>query len=307
MKSDVLDAKLHAAERQRTTLAAIILTKNEELHIERCLRSLNGLATEILIVDSYSTDRTVEIAEGLGAVVKQNPFKNYADQFNWALNNLGSRPDWILRIDADERLDEALRSALEALPSLPTAVTGLTVRLQDHFLGAPIRFGGRQLKLLRLFRYGVGRIEARWMDEHITLKEGQIRELKGLLLHSNNKPISEWINKHVAYSQREAIDALNLKYRFLGTKLEKTEDRMDRRLFYSLGGATAPLLLFLYRFIFRLGFLDGRAGYLYHFFQCYWYRTLVSMQIEELEHQIRNCRTNDERISIIRERTRLNV
>src|SRR5215469_12088371 len=156
------------------TLAAIILTLNEEKHLERCLRSLRDLVTEILIIDSGSTDQTTTIARRFGARVLVNPWTNYATQFNWALDHGGITSDWCLRIDADEFLSDALRRALAAFlaNAVPDAeVTGVAVRRTMIFLHRPLRWGtmGNRF-MLRLFRTGVGRCEDRWMDEHIVLR-----------------------------------------------------------------------------------------------------------------------------------------
>jgi len=180
-------------------IAVVILTRNEEMHIARCIASIKPIARHILVVDSYSTDRTVEIARELGAVVKQNPFKNYAVQFSWALANLDAQVDWVMRMDADEQLDDRLRQAIiTKTKSAGDDVAGFSVCLREHFLGRPIRFGGLALQLLRIWRAGRAQIEQRWMDERMVLQGGSMTELEGFLLHSNEKPVSEWLAKHNA-------------------------------------------------------------------------------------------------------------
>jgi glycosyltransferase involved in cell wall biosynthesis len=292
------------------SIAVVILTRNEEMHIARCIASVRPIARHILVVDSFSTDRTVEIARELGATVKQNPFKNHATQLAWALSKLDVRTDWVIRIDADEQLDDRLRAAIAAqVPHAPDGVAGFSVCLREHFLDRPIRFGGRGLYLLRLWRFGRAKVEQRWMDEHIIVDGGGVQKLDGLLLHSNEKPVTEWIAKHNAYSNREAIDVLNNRYRLFesGSAGKEPKSSRLRTLYYSIGGPLAPLLYFIYRYIIRLGFLDGREGYLYHFLQGYWYRTLVAAKLLEFERLIRDCETNEQRLALLRRNTGLEL
>jgi len=313
MKANVLSRRDTQNEQPRAFLCAVVLTKNEEIHIGRCLESLVDLVDEVLVVDSFSTDNTVEIATAHGARVLEHAFKNYAAQFSWALSQLDPRTTWVMRIDADECPDEVLRKAMaEAMREAPDSVSAMTVQLREHFAGGPIRFGGRgKMRLLRIFRPALASIEQRWMDEHIIVSSGTSIDLPGLLLHRNEKPISEWMQKHITYSMREAVDALDGKYQLFSESRRQSERRtqtkLGRVIYYAIGGSLAPFLFFLYRYIFRLGFLDGKAGYLYHFLQGYWYRTLVAMQIAELERHMRSCTTNEQRIAVIAARTGLSI
>ena len=291
-------------------IAVLILTCNEELHIARCLRSLQGVASDILVVDSFSTDKTVDIAREMGATVLKRPFKNYADQFAWGLSQI-ELADWVMRMDADEWLDDDLRNAiLQNAPNAPKNVGGFTFRRLDHFLGRPIRHGGRVYRLLRLWRHGQAHIEPRWMDEHMVLSSGGVAHLEGWLMHSNDKPLTEWIAKHNSYSNREAIDVLNRKYRFFDSVEPKPPEgasKFLRALYNRIGGALAPILYFFYRYVVRLGFLDGREGYLYHALQGYWYRTLVATKLAELERLIAGCATNDQRLARLQQHTQLQL
>ena len=293
-------------------LAVVILTKNEEHHIARCIGSIRSLAREIIVVDSFSTDKTVEIAKSLGAHVKEHAFKNYADQFSWALDHGGLTATWVMRMDADEAVDPELAQSIgQALTHAPDDVSGYEVPLLEHFFGRPILHGGRAgMPLLRIWRHGVGKIEQRWMDEHIVLSRGKTMQLKGYLLHRNDKPLTEWIAKHNSYSNREAVDVLNAKYNFFGgveDSRRRKKTGLQRKLYYAVGGGVAPLLYFLYRYVVRGGFLDGQEGYFYHFFQGYWYRTLVAAKIAELERQLEGCVDNPARLATIRAHTGLQI
>src|ERR1700682_612009 len=146
-------------------LTAVILTLNESQHLPRCLSSLEGVVTDVLVVDSFSGDETGRITESHGAQFVQHTFVNYASQFNWALTQLGEDTRWVLRIDADEYLAPELAAEIrERLSSLDPEVDGVFCGRRMIFQGRLIRFGGLfHIRVLRLFRDGRGRWEDGWM------------------------------------------------------------------------------------------------------------------------------------------------
>ena len=172
------------------TLTVVILTRDEELHIARAIRSVQAVADRILVVDSGSSDATVAIARDLGAEVLQHPFSNQARQFNWALEQLPADTDWIFRLDADEVVSPELALSLATrLPRLGPDVAGAEILRRIAFLGRPIRWGGLfPVSIVRVLRHGRGRSEDRWMDEHILL-DGEVFQLDGELLDDNLKPL----------------------------------------------------------------------------------------------------------------------
>ncbi|MEZ5528808.1 MAG: glycosyltransferase family 2 protein [Porticoccaceae bacterium] len=281
----------------KPSLVVIILTHNEELHIERCILSLLPVAKKIFIVDSFSTDRTVALATALGATVHQRAWKNYADQFQWGLDNCGADHEWIMRMDADEYLEPELQNELIALlPSLRESVTGVYIRRKVIFYGHWMRHGGTYPQvLLRIWRAGFGRIEQRWMDEHIVFDVPAITQVaSGHLVDENIKGITFWTEKCNKYASREMVDLLNNKYSLLprDESLKSQADsqakwkRMIKDIIYSrLPIGLRSSLYFLYRYFVRLGFLDGRKGFLWHFLQGYWYRMLVDVKIMEIEER----------------------
>ena len=281
-------------------LTLIILTYNEEKHIERCLKSVEGLARQIFVVDSFSTDRTLELAKQMGAVVAQRPFVNQAEQFQWALEHYaeycGQATEWIMRLDADEYVTPELRSEIHNnLLSAPEQVTGFIVNLCIHFKGNPIRHGGQYLKLLRIWRDGKAKIEASWMDEHMVPLEGRVLSMKGEIHDKNLNNITWWTDKHNRYASREAIELLNKRYHFLGETVAPSQlvgqARIKRwfkdRCYIHLPLGWRAFAFFLYRIIFRFGFLDGRAGMVFHFLQGFWYRFLVDVKVWEVEQRMR--------------------
>jgi glycosyltransferase involved in cell wall biosynthesis len=279
------------------SLTVVILTHNEELHIERCIRSLLPIASSIFIVDSFSTDRTVEIASSLGAKVASRKWRNYADQFQWGLDNCGSST-WVMRMDADEYLEPQLQRELTAsLPELNNDnVVGLYIKRKVFFYGKWIRYGGFYPQvLLRIWLNGKGRIEQRWMDEHIVLPlNSKTVVLNENLVDDNLKGITFWINKHNSYASREMVDLLNNKYDLFenDNSLKSIDDPQARRkrllkdnVYSKLPIGIRAALYFFYRYFFRLGFLDGSKGFLWHFMQGFWYRLLVDIKIMEIEKE----------------------
>jgi len=282
----------------QSPITALILTFNEEKHIDRCLRSLAGVVSQIVVIDSGSTDRTVEICERHGAQVHRNPWKNYSNQFNWGLDHGDIRGAWCLRIDADEYLSEPLRAALrdrvvEGL--VPDAVSGLYVHRVMVFMGRAIRWGGcGSLHMLRLFRTGRGRCEERWMDEHIALDSGETALLPGELIDENLNNIGWWVDKHNGYATREAIDLLNIKYGFeahsargaIGGRSQAGRKRwLKEQVYARLPAGLRSAVYFVYRYVGLLGFLDGPPGFVFHFLQGFWYRFLVDVKTSELERR----------------------
>jgi len=270
-------------------ISVVLLTYNEEIHLERCLQSLKMINAKVFVVDSFSTDRTREIAEKYGAHFYQNAWINYATQFNWALDNCPIDTEWVLRLDADEYLCE---NGIEAINSdlyiLPDTVSAATLVLKRVFMGREIKRMPK-IKMIRLFRYGRGRSENRWMDEHIQIEFGDIIDLNGAFADDNLNNIGWWTTKHNSYSVREAIDLLDMEYQILGNSHNNNLDEQARKKReMKMRYVKSPLFIrsftyFIYRYIFKLGFLDGKEGFLWHFLQGWWYRTLVDAKVFEIK------------------------
>ncbi len=269
-------------------ITAIILTLNEEKNIEECIRSIRPIVKRIVVVDSFSTDKTVEIAKELGAEVLQNKWVNYSTQFVYALENANIATKWVFRIDADERLTEKSAVELENLTTQHETddVNGIIVRFEVNFMGKSLRHGGiYPIKVLRVFKNGKAKIEVRNMDEHMTLTEGRSVEMKSDCLHQDFKSLYEWIDKHNKYSEREVLDYLDRENAQERTSLNKGA-RFKRfikfKIYYKLPMGMRAHLYYWYRYYFRLGFLDGKEGKIFAFLQAYWYRFLVDAKIHEM-------------------------
>lgn len=277
-------------------LTVIILTRDEERHLARCVGSVAVIAQRVVVVDSGSTDRTVEIAQGLGAEVKSNTWRNHATQFNWALEQLPTDTDWVMRLDADEIVSPDLASLIAAtLPGLGPEIEGVTVGRRMAFMGRPIRHGGVfPVKVLRIFRHGRGRCEDRWMDEHIKVA-GKVVDLPGEILDDNLNSLTWWTEKHNGYASREVIDLLNLEYRFmphdtvagLGKGQAGAKRWIKEKIYARLPGGLRAFAYFTYRYLFRGGFLDGTEGLAFHALQGFWYRFLVDAKLAEVRSVLR--------------------
>jgi glycosyltransferase involved in cell wall biosynthesis len=286
-----------------TDLAIIILTHNEERHLERALTGVASIAREIFVVDSYSSDRTVEIARAHGATVLQNKFVNYAKQFQWALEHAPITAAWVMRLDADEIVEADLAAEIaEKLPALGSDVAGINLKRKHIFLGRWIRHGGRYpLILLRIWRRGQGRIEDRWMDEHMIVWGGRTVTFSGGFADHNLNDLTFFVDKHNKYATREAIDILNQRLHFAprdqeltfrGTSMQASAKRfMKEHIYNNVPFYCSSLIYFSYRYFIQLGFLDGVEGLCYHFLQGFWYRFLVGAKVLELQRAI-SCLTN---------------
>ncbi|MDO9271247.1 MAG: glycosyltransferase family 2 protein [Methylobacter sp.] len=277
-------------------LTVIILTFNEELHIERCLHSVFQVSKQVFLVDSFSTDSTVENAEKLGVKVWQHEFKNHANQLAWALENLPVDTEWVMRVDADEVISPILAEEIRENLSLACAETdGYLVYRLVCFNGKVIRYGGVSHWVLRIWRKGTAKVEPRWMDEHMVLNSGGMKRLGGKYIDNNLNNITWWTNKHNNYSTREAIDLLNKKYGFLSTssgnyiltRQTHCTRWLKENLYLRLPLGFRAFMLFIFRMTFRLGILDGIDGVIFHFLQGFWYRFLVDIKVREVEHRMR--------------------
>ncbi len=285
-------------------ISVIILTFNEEIHMKRCLDRISPHVKKVFIIDSFSTDRTLEIAKEYNNVaILKNKWTNYATQFNWALENVQIETKWVLRLDADEYLTTELVEELkEHLPNLEQDISGIVFPLRRVFLGRTIRRGMNQVKLLRLFQNGKAKSEVRQMDEHIQVVEGRTIEFKNEFADDNLNNLSWWTQKHIGYAIREAADLLDIEFDLTnaGTTDENKQisEQAHKKRMLKHKYAMKPLFwrsfaYFIYRYFFKLGFLEGKEGFLWHFLQGWWYRTLVDAKVFEIK---KACGNDKEKI-----------
>ena len=276
------------------SITAVILTFNESLHLQRCIESIFPLTKNIVVVDSFSTDDTVDIARRCGATILQRAWQNnHSVQFNWALSQLPASTEWVFRIDADEILTTVLIDEIkQTLLNINSSIVGLQCIRKMVFQGSLLKYGGMGgTRTLRLFRFGHGRSESRWMDEHIKL-DGQSLNLSGAIIDNNLQSLEWWRAKHENYAKREAVDLLNLKYHFSASDSVASQAvvsqlslkrKIKEKIYARLPKGLRSMAYFMYRYILLGGFLDDANGRSFHRLQGYWYRNLADRNVAQVE------------------------
>lgn len=273
-------------------LDLVVLTFNEEKNIARCIASVDGLVKNVFVVDSGSTDGTVELAREAGATVVEHEFVNQSDQLNWALENVPFSSSWILRLDADEYVTPELHAELhDRLDSFSDDVSGLYIKRRVFFLGRWIKHGGYYPTwLLRIFRTGRARSELAEINEHMVLTEGRTERLEGDIVDDDRKGLKSWIAKHVAYAERHArwLESLRQNTQEVEPRLFGNQVQRRRWINQNIYGRSPlfvrPFLYFFYCYVIRRGFLDGVPGLAFCFLHDLWYRFYVDIKIYELRH-----------------------
>jgi glycosyltransferase involved in cell wall biosynthesis len=277
-------------------LSVVVLTFNEEVNVQRCLDSVQGWCRDIFLVDSYSTDQTIEIAKRYTDKIYSHEYQGHAQQWSWALAELPFEHEWIFAMDADFVMTEELKNEItKILVHPPTDVNGYYVRHKQVFRGKFVRFGTIYPRYwLRMFRNGSGYVDAHdLVDLHFYVR-GKTSKIEFDLVEDNYKErdIGFWVNKQVKFAKKQAEE----EYRRETTKVDfpvtpslfGTPDQRTLWLkskWYRLPLFVRPFLYFFYRYFLRLGFLDGREGFVYHFTQALLYRLLVDIELHDLRKQ----------------------
>ena len=268
---------------------AIIMTKNEEKNIAQCLKSMEGFAKRCVVIDCGSADKTVELAKQNGADVYFHEFEYYAKQFNWGIDHCDIDTEWIIRLDADERFPEELCAELETLirDNADKPMNGIMIEADLFFMGKCLKHGGRNKCKMMLFKRACGRIEDRRRDAHSVITEGYTVEAKHRFLHYDFKDLDTFIRRYNWYATREMQDYIDYtrgvqQADVAGEAIHKQRQKKFG-IYYKFPKFIRCWMLFIYIYIFRLGFLDGKAGLMYAFFDTYWYRFLVDAKICEYE------------------------
>lgn len=279
----------------------IILTYNEEQHLPRLLQSISGLNAPIFILDSGSTDRTVEIGDSFGAQFLQNKFENHPKQWDYALKNFLIQTPWVIGLDADQIITDELKNKLLAFRDEDYKnINGIYFNRKNFFKGKWLKYGGYYpFFMLKMFRYGVGYSDLNENMDHRFIAPGETLVWKdGIILEENLKEnnISFWIEKHNRYSDLVAMEEVermqqmrsqSVQPHFWGSPNERKA--WFKSLWFKLPRYVRPLLYFTYRMIFKLGILDGRTGIIFHFLQGFWFRLIVDIKIDEIIKQQKNA------------------
>jgi glycosyltransferase involved in cell wall biosynthesis len=267
-------------------ISVIVLTFNAESTIGATLASARAVSDDVHVVDSYSTDGTLDIARAAGAEITQHPFEHYGAQRNWAIDNLPLKHAWELHLDADERLSEELIAELKQLAArgMPQDVAGYYVPRLVHFHGQPLRHGGMYpIYHLRLFRRGRGRCESRKYDQHFFV-DGATAKLAHPMIDDIRLPLGEWTQRHNRWADAEVDELLAPTEGVI--KGDASGDpvagkRAQRGFYYRQPLFVRAFLLFLYRYVWKRGFLDGREGLIFYVLQTFWFRFLVDAKLHE--------------------------
>ncbi len=272
----------------------IILTYNEEVHLPRLLQSIKDLDAPIYILDSGSTDKTLQIAADFGAGVLQHPFENHPKQWDFALKNFPVKTPWVVCLDADQTVTPELKKHLSEFRNEDNQdVDGIYFNRKNFFKGKWIKHGGYfPFYLLKMIRYGVGYSDLNENMDHRFIVTGKTTIWKDCYLLEENlkeNQISFWINKHNRYSelvaQEEVERMLSLRQQTLKPNLLGSPDERTawlKQIWWRLPRYLRPVIYFTYRIFFQLGFLDGREGIIFHFLQGFWFRMVVDIKIEEI-------------------------
>tara|TARA_Y100000768_G_scaffold296454_1_gene230267 strand:- start:115 stop:1008 length:894 start_codon:yes stop_codon:yes gene_type:complete len=272
-------------------VTAIILTNNEEKHLERCILSLKNIIKRIVVIDSLSTDKTHEILKNHNIEFFQKEWVNYSSQLNWGIEKAEVKTDWILRIDPDEIPSQSFTNNIKNyLDKLPINVSGISITRRLIFLEKEIKFGGDFPQMdVRLWRNGKGKCENTWSDEHMII-DGLIENSNLDIIDNNINNITWWTDKHNRFAIREMIEFFSQKERVKEKnhfKLSKKTEKMKNikfKIYYRFPMFLRALVFFIYKYLLRLGFLGGWQGFIWCFLQSFWYRILVDVKILEIRN-----------------------
>ncbi|MEZ0539267.1 methyltransferase domain-containing protein [Fibrella arboris] len=261
----------------------LILTLNEEVNLPACLQSVVGWAADVLVLDSGSTDRTVALAEAGGAKVFHRPFDTYAAQRTYAVRQLPIQTEWVLFLDADETLHDEIKACIEQAITTNPPLAGYLIRLRFYFMNRWIRYGGyaEPQKLVLFRRTQLLNIE-RLMNE-LVFVDGPTATLNSYIIHYDRRPVSFWYEKHVRYSLLQAQELQQTRRResahIRWSSINNKRDRrrwLKERIWDRLPIWVRPFLYFFQRYFLLMGFLDGRAGFIYHFSHAFLYPFMIA-------------------------------
>ncbi|MDH3733904.1 MAG: glycosyltransferase family 2 protein [Gemmatimonadota bacterium] len=276
-------------------ITVVVLTCDEEDNLRPLLESVFGWVDEIFIVDSGSTDGTLAIAEEFGTNVFPHDFTTHQAQWKWAVANLPIETDWVLGLDADQRITPELRRELKKMfpegTQGPAGVNGLYINRRQVFRGKWIKHGTYYPKyLLKLFRRDSVRFDELDLIDHHFHVDGPTEKLQNDLIEDNAKErdISFWVSKHVRYAGRVAEEEFlrrqeghfGVEPKLFGNPDQRTA--WFKRSWYRLPLYVRPFLYFGYRYFVRLGFLDGRQGLVFHFLHGLWYRLMIDVHLDDM-------------------------
>jgi glycosyltransferase involved in cell wall biosynthesis len=273
-------------------ISVMILTYNEADNLALLLESIQQWADEVFILDSFSTDQTCAIAEGYGATVVPHAFEGHTRQRNWGLRNLPFRNAWLFALDADHRVTPALAAELQQVFAQPPQdINGFFVKRRQIFRGKWIRHGAYYPKWqLKLFQHQHAYCDDLEFDYRFYVA-GTLGYLQNDILEDNRKEneIDFWISKHNKFATETAREEIKRRagtypYQIQPALFGNPDERVLwlKHQWYKSPLYVRPFLYFFYRYFIRLGFLDGKQGFIFHFLQAFWFRLLVDIKLDEM-------------------------
>lgn len=278
---------------ESTDISVVILTYNEECNLPQALSSVKNWAKEIFVLDSFSADDTVKIAKDFGCKILQHKFKNYGDQYNFAINNFEINTEWVFVLDADEWMPDALQHEISNLIKTKPIENGFFVRWKMIWLNKWIKRGYSSNKIIRLYRKGYSACEDRIVNEHLVV-QGQVGDLNEYFVHESHKSLGEWICKHDQYASMEALSAIDnesnqfageIDAKFWGAKQPQRKRWLRYNIWDKLPKIFRAFFYFFYRYFLTGAFIEGRIAFLYHFFHALWYPMLIDIKYKELKQK----------------------
>ena len=273
----------------RKKIAVIILTFNSEKTIKKTILASKKITKDIFVVDSNSNDNTVSICKKLKCKVSNRMFKNYSDQRNWIISKLNRKYLWQLHLDADEVLDvDAIKSINNKIYKENNNKKVFLIKRKYYFLGKKLKYPGLNQWHLRLFQSNTVMCEKKLYDQHFITKI-KVHKISNGFMHDNDKlNLYQWKKKHIKWAEFESKDIFNNKIQ--KNKFSKKYDprykfRSSKLFYYNFPKYLRVVIYFFYRYIFKLGFMDGKYGFLFCFYQAFWFRILVDYKISILENK----------------------
>jgi len=270
-------------------VSVIILTFNEEKNISFAVESVRGWAKSVFVFDSFSVDKTVELARELGCHVVQHQFENYGSQRNAALALLPIETEWVFFLDADEWITAALKQEIALRIAQHPRANGFFVKWRLIWMGKWIRRGYYPSWLVRLFRKDSARCETRGVNEHLIV-DGELGFLQGEFIHEDHNDLGRWIDKHNRYATREAEELARgpsegaIAASVFGTQAERKR-WIRERIWNRLPPIGRPFLYFGWRYFLRGGFLEGREALAFHLMQGLWFPMLIDLKYLEMRRR----------------------
>lgn len=273
-------------------LTVIILTYNEEIHIERAILNAKKITNNIIVIDSGSNDQTINIVNKYQIKLVIQSFATFSDKLNWCISELEITTPWVIRLDADECFYSNFLSNFRNLIKIhDSKLSAIYVNRELFFMSKPIKFGGYYPNYsIRIWKNRSVLCETRYLDEHIIVKEGYSIYSNLKIIDNPLYPLTKWILKHNNYAYLEAKTYLESIYKksenieihenLFGKSIERKK-WLKNSLYYKLPIFLRCYFYFFYRFILRLGFLDGIHGFIFHSLHSFWYRYLIDSIIYE--------------------------